>query len=301
MSEIIEKQSPPVEVGRAETDQLAIPSEKRRTANRENAKKSTGPRTKRGKAYSRRNAIKHGLFARHFMDFVLQNESWSEYEELLAGLRADYNPVGAAEELEVERIAQCWWRLMRANRYENAAKRLAIRDVARRELAEQSKYCDKRDAEEKEFILQLQKLSDEIDAADQVPTDLRERIIAMRPEFGPMWPFVESGAKELMNIPDFANLAEEYSPEERSRGLAFAMITVAKSFIKQLRENRRRSVTELAYDQHAIPNSDALDKILRYEAAIDRNLNRAVDRLERLQRRRKGEPVLPPVSVRLTQ
>jgi hypothetical protein len=300
MSEIIEKQSPPVEVARAETDQLAIPSEKRRKANRENAKKSTGPRTQRGKAYSRRNAIKHGLFARHAIDFILQNESWSEYEELLAGLRADYNPVGAAEELEVERIAQSWWRLMRANRYENAVKRVAIRDVARRELAEESKYCDKRDAEEKEFIVQLQMLIDEIDAADQVPTDLRERLVAMRPEFAPMRPYVENGAQELMNIPHFANLAEAYSPEERSRGLAFAMITVAKSLIEQLREIRRRNVTELAYDQHAIPNSDALDKMLRYEAGIDRNLNRALDRLEHLQRRRKGDPALPPRSVRLT-
>jgi hypothetical protein len=294
MSEIIEKQSPPIEVGRVETDQLAIPSEKRRKANRENAKKSTGPRTQRGKAHSRRNAIKHGLFARHAMDFFLQNESRPEYEELLAGLRADYNPVGAAEDLEVERIAQSWWRLMRANRYENAAKRLAIRDVARRELAEQSNYCDERDAEEKEFILQLQKLSDEIEAADQVPADLRERLVAMRPEFGSMWPLMEDGAQELMSIPHFANLAEEYSPEERSRGLAFAMIAVAKSFIEHLREIRRRNVTELAYDQHAIPNSEALDKMLRYEAAIDRNLNRAVDRLERLQRRRKGEPFSRP-------
>jgi hypothetical protein len=34
--------------------------------------------------------------------------------------------------------------------------------------------------------------------------------------------------------------------------------------------------------------------MLRYEAAIDRNLNRAVDRLERLQRRRKGEPFSRP-------
>ena len=78
------------------------------------------------------------------------------------------------------------------------------------------------------------------------------------------------------------------------------MITVAKSLIEQLREIRRRNVKELAYDQHAIPNSDALDKMLRYEAAIDRNLNRAVDRLDRLQRRRKGDPALPPLSVRLT-
>ena len=36
-------------------------SEARLRANRENAKKSTGPKTARGKAYSRRNALKHGL------------------------------------------------------------------------------------------------------------------------------------------------------------------------------------------------------------------------------------------------
>ena len=32
-------------------------------ANRQNALKSTGPRTRRGKAHSRRNAYKDGLFA----------------------------------------------------------------------------------------------------------------------------------------------------------------------------------------------------------------------------------------------
>jgi hypothetical protein len=57
---------------------------------------------------------------------------------------------------------------------------------------------------------------------------------------------------------------------------------------------------EVALAQHAIPDRDALDRILRYETAIERNLGRALNRLERLQRRRKGEPIPPPVSVRLT-
>jgi hypothetical protein len=39
-------------------------SEARLQANRENAKKSTGPRTAQGKAYSRCNALKHGLLAK---------------------------------------------------------------------------------------------------------------------------------------------------------------------------------------------------------------------------------------------
>src|SRR6266849_2114846 len=90
-------------------------------ANRQNALKSTGPKTPRGKAYSRRNALKHGLFAMDlFSDFLSRRESPKEYQELSEQLRRCYRPAGFAEELEVERIAQCMWRLKRAGRYENA-------------------------------------------------------------------------------------------------------------------------------------------------------------------------------------
>jgi hypothetical protein len=40
--------------------------------------------------------------------------------------------------------------------------------------------------------------------------------------------------------------------------------------------------------RHVIPNRNALDVILRYQSGIERDLGRAVDRLERLQRRRRG-------------
>jgi hypothetical protein len=39
----------------------------------------------------------------------------------------------------------------------------------------------------------------------------------------------------------------------------------------------------------AIPNSEALDRLLRYETTIERSLTRSLDRLERLQRRRSEE------------
>jgi hypothetical protein len=44
----------------------------------------------------------------------------------------------------------------------------------------------------------------------------------------------------------------------------------------------------------SLPPADTTDKPLRYEAHLDRQLYRAMDQLERLQRQRRGEPVPPP-------
>jgi hypothetical protein len=49
----------------------------------------------------------------------------------------------------------------------------------------------------------------------------------------------------------------------------------------------------------SLPQADATDKILRYEAHLDRKLYRAMDQLERLQRWRRGENVPPPLNINL--
>jgi len=69
------------------------------------------------------------------VQILQEREDSSEYEELLEDLRDQYQPVGRAEELEVERITLCWWRLKRAARFENAENRVAMRDIGRKELA----------------------------------------------------------------------------------------------------------------------------------------------------------------------
>ena len=43
-----------------------------------------------------------------------------------------------------------------------------------------------------------------------------------------------------------------------------------------------------------------LDKILRYEAALERQLYRAMNQLERLQRRRQGETIPAPLSMEIS-
>jgi hypothetical protein len=52
-------------------------------------RKATGPRTRQGKARSKRNALKHGVFAK---DVVLPDESDAEFHALLDGLRNDFQP-----------------------------------------------------------------------------------------------------------------------------------------------------------------------------------------------------------------
>ncbi len=50
-------------------------------------------------------------------------------------------------------------------------------------------------------------------------------------------------------------------------------------------------------DHLFLPPKDELDKLLRYEAMINKQLNHAIAELERLQRRRNGESVPAPISV----
>jgi hypothetical protein len=87
-------------------------SEARILANRENAKKSTGPRTPEGKAASSRNRLRHGLRANKH--FLLDNENPEDFLPLLDNLDATFRPVGEAEEMLVARIAADQWRLDRA-------------------------------------------------------------------------------------------------------------------------------------------------------------------------------------------
>src|SRR5712691_2927041 len=103
------------------SEKLSRVSTRKAAANRQNALKSIGPKIPRGKAYSRRNALKHGLFAMDlFRGEGANRENSEQYQELLDRLAKDYQPVGAAEHLEVERIAACWWKVQRAWRYENS-------------------------------------------------------------------------------------------------------------------------------------------------------------------------------------
>jgi hypothetical protein len=90
-------------------------TEKQIEANRRNALKSTGPKTPQGKDAVRLNALKHGLLSRESLLPEENEEALRELEELM---RNELQPVGVLENLQVERIVSCYWRLRRLGRVE---------------------------------------------------------------------------------------------------------------------------------------------------------------------------------------
>ena len=92
-------------------------------ANRENAKKSTGPRTEEGKARVSLNALKHGLLAQ---DAVLPEEDPAEFDRQLRDLERDLRPENSLECELVRQIADAQWRMRRLVRIETAFLSAAI-------------------------------------------------------------------------------------------------------------------------------------------------------------------------------
>ena len=287
---------------RTETEKSAFTTSARKVAaNRQNAQKSTGPKTTKGKVYSGRNAIKHGLFTRQLIDFANHGEDSQEYEELRGGLRAQYQPIGTAEELEVERLALCWWRLKRAWRYENAVNCGALQASAGRELATQRELYKQQDKKDQTIILQLKTAADEIEEKGEISREMKDRIFAIDPGIESMWESMESEPEEKVADPAMLKMWQDLSSEERSSIRAASTVYLRIDFIEQVARLKSSADRENAIAKHVIPDNYALDRLLRYENTIERQLGRTVDRLERLQRRRQGEMTPPPLSVHLTR
>ena len=86
-------------------------SERQIEANRQNAMKSTGPRTPEGKAVVALNSMKHGLLSR---EVLIQGENEADLVGFEKRLRAQLAPVGELELLLADRIVSTAWRLRRA-------------------------------------------------------------------------------------------------------------------------------------------------------------------------------------------
>jgi hypothetical protein len=123
------------------------------------SQRSTGPRTPTGKSRSKHNAVKHGLFSQVIV--LLPDESQSELDDLVKGVRRSRKPKGALEEALVDKIATLLWRYRRFLKTEGAASYLDSDEnlrLRRRDL--EIRYETHLDRALDRALAQLQRLQD---------------------------------------------------------------------------------------------------------------------------------------------
>src|SRR4029077_3439864 len=148
----------------------------------------------------------------------------------------------------------------------------------------------------------LQGADKQIEAGQGVPKDLDEQVFGGFPLFREFWPRLKQKAK-LMSEESYerfvekmarttgtsVKVASEALNQDRADFVSSVLVRSAMQFIEILARTVYDSVLDLKGEREAIPSREALDRLLRYETTFDRALNRSLDRLERLQRRRRGE------------
>src|SRR5712664_4182212 len=102
-------------------------SNNRAETNRENAKKSTGPRTEAGKQRSSLNALRHGLTGQ---TIVLPSDDLVAYERHCQEVHDQYQPKNKMEVLLAQMLADLAWRLNRITAIEANMLTLGIDEPA---------------------------------------------------------------------------------------------------------------------------------------------------------------------------
>jgi hypothetical protein len=319
--------TPTADTMKPTTESLSVPkgkkvvhytvSEKVFAANRRNTLRSTGPRTAKGKAVSRMNVVKHGILS---TEVVVQGLRVQEREDEFQALRErcwqSLAPVGPVEEMLVDRIVTAQWRLRRALMAETGEIVLSVdgglRRRANREPLPLGIFMDKRrDAAE-----QMEKSTQGLDYLKAVLRSVREDV---EREGELTEATCDQLLRRFINEPNYltrdflgyrermAEDADVFTAEELKENHQRAVMTYIERKLAEYEELSTRSEDRDDKEETAqqlanvLPSAAVLDKILRYENALERQLYRAMNQLERLQRRREGEEVPPPVTMQLSR
>ena len=284
-------------------------------ANQLNALKSTGPKTPEGKKRSRRNALKYGLLARE-IGFASSEEraSDTEYVKMSAALRKHFEPANIMEDLLVQKIGTCLWgqkMVLRAISGESHKQRFLgmSESISHRSsvLPAWFQLVVKYNREEKgtylmpaeESIIQqmrqhrvgimmfrryLRMIRAELEGTGTVPPELRDllRLSCRRSDANFM---LSCLSNDTPNTPEqVAKFLERLDKEDES------LAVKARSLAEE---------AELDEARFSVPEERA-DVLIRWDNHYSREFYRAAGELERLQRRRAGEAVVPPIKMDFT-
>jgi hypothetical protein len=280
-------------------------------ANRRNAQKSTGPKTADGKAVSKLNALKHGLLAQTVVvrGHKLQ-ESNHEFKKLCQEFYADLNPVGPLEEMLLGQIVTASWRLRRARTAESGEIALSVdggwwtrrRQNPLLESMEWDIFGDPvhamRDSALGNRLMesQLKAVRASVDKTGELTEDAIQSVIFHGKPYS-LTTDLEGLRSRLQQNPEGLE-PSALRAKQKEQALAYLDRKLRHiSWGKSNCEEREEMEEEMRQAAAVLPSEETLDKILRYEAALERQLFRAMNQLERLQRRRQGENIPAPLTM----
>ena len=281
-------------------------------ANRRNGRRSRGPKTPQGKARSRMNALKHGLLAHEtLVTGICLQESADELEALRRRFFAHCAPVGPIEEMLVEQIVSCHWRKRRVLRAESGEVAVSVdggmwqrtdawvdqwgrwqeRSPGQRKLS-----MDFRGVQY--LIRTLQEAQEAFEAAGELAEDVLERVEEV---------FGEEPNGVALSLSAINEWREDNPDELEPEALKGQYQREMKAYIQeqldifkdlQMRLDQREEMDESARQRAAeLPAVEVMEKIRRYESALDRQLFRLLAQLERWQRLRREGKLPEPVEM----
>jgi hypothetical protein len=278
--------------------------------------KSGGPRTPQGKERSKLNAFKYGLFS---TVVVLRGESRAEYLSLLTGLQQDFQPQGTLETVLVESLAVLWWRKRRLYQAESAEISEKIKFTGSDSFANQ--YIEAWDLSRAAIASGgMLKYSNNLYVVRQA----REMLVSIRGEitkpefqeesriFKKIYGEDQDGATPY-GIPLFYEILKITAWQKEKSGdkpaavmLREIMLRLVDGEIERLKELEEMLEAEerrrIKFKSVAafVPGQEVSDRLLRVDAHLSREIEKVLNRLERLQRMRKGQPVPRPVDVNIS-
>ena len=285
--------------------------------NRRNALHSTGPTTPEGKQASRLNALRYGLRAKEVI--IPGQEDPAELEAILRELCEDWKPEGHTEFHLLEQIGLAEWRLRRVYRAELGEIRS---QMASRVASEASEVEDEIEQAFDHFPERLpeilRKSTVGIAYLRGAVVDVLDELESQDAVFRSTFDYFELvfgtetmlEAQFVQETPDGNQQNPESDGESRLRQMR-AKKRAARKYLQETllnlerreRKLRKQETTalEIIQQQLSIAEGPELERHVRYETAIKRDLHRSIDLLERLQRQRRGEPTLPTVNVKLSR
>jgi hypothetical protein len=288
-------------------------SPKQIVANRRNAQKSTGPKTPNGQAISKANALKHGILSQ---EVVVQGrcikEKFGEFTDLRQRFLEDLKPVGPLEEMMVDKIVTTYWRLRRALKAESGEIALSVDNGEwhrRNDDSNQSRFWGIGDdplfsMQDSAFGNGLLELTlKQVRASVEKEGELTEAAVKSVVFHGEPYSLTKDLEKLRLELQQNPEGLEPSALRARQKERALAYLDKELSITlwrKWKCEERQKMEEEERQAAAVLPSPEGLDKLMRYETMLNRQLHRDMNQLERLQRIRRGEAVPPPLKMEVS-